>query len=138
MHFRKSWMISKLFLNQRNVFKKSWDFRIHKWETVWEGNKDTSSSKCFLTPFEMFQIVNQSKLFLKTSKHVHNSDQDSGTENLSQTPKLRAAAPFGCLWSTVLWFKSFLVMQSKDGNIKAADGEWWHCNFIQTQEGSVT
>lgn len=59
--------------------------------------KIRAALKCFLTPFEMFQIVNQSKLFLKTSKHVHNSDQDSGTENLSQTPKLRAAAPFGCL-----------------------------------------
>ena len=43
-----------------------------------------------------------------------------------KTPKLWAAASTQLLWSGVLWFKSFLVMQSKDGNIKIADGERWH------------
>lgn len=47
-------------------------------------------------------------------------------KSLYKNPKLRAAGCIQLLWSGVLWFKSFLVMQSKDGNIKIADGKWWH------------
>lgn len=43
-----------------------------------------------------------------------------------KTPKLWASGSIQFMWSGVLWFKSFLVMQSKDGNIKIADVEWWH------------
>lgn len=126
--FRKWWRDPKLFISKSEKYnlKWSWDFRLlmrkqsRKTISLW------AALEYFLTIFEMFQVLKQSKLLLQHSKHGHSTDQDSGTGNPSQTPKLRAAAPFGCLWSTVLWFRSFLVMQSKDGNIKAADGERWH------------
>lgn len=89
--------------------------------------------KTFLVFWKMFTVLKGSqRFFLKNSENRCRSCKAPGCKKpllkkkKNNTLKSWAAGSIQFLWSGVLWFKSFLVMQSKDGNIKTADVEWWH------------